>query len=407
MDNDELISVEVRNPRTHLKRRWTSFTDYEIVISTNSMAFALQQSKVRRRFSEFEWLRRTLAKNSSISTTPPPLPNKRVLGRFNQDFLEKRRAALEEFLTKVINTTFHLSELAVHLFLQSSLTTKEIERVLEGKDQRDVAELILQEKKLNEKLTRKGSEHTNTDSGFSGSNNLDWHIPDCILKCQGIGNGWSSGCTNMLGSSSGKRKPCKACRRKSLRNNAASVLPTGQLLIAEDVQDSASKNDSNGSISSSERCPEENCTKCNQYDADDETDANVVDYDIINTKTFRLRDWLTNVTPANDCELDSTDEGDCNLPPSLSRSIPEYDVISVPCSSTSINNTSLRRSNNLSDDGTCGYGSSNDSQYSVVHSTIDGLKLENYNKFMCSSSSTLSSAGIYRTYDVVEMIELR
>lgn len=211
----------------------------------------------------------------------------------------------------------------------------------------------------------------------------------------------------MLDSSSGKKKPCKACRRKSLSShNGASVLPTGQLLIAEDIQDSASKNDSNGSISSSERCPEENCTKCNQYDADDETDANVVDYDVINTKTFRLRDWLSKVTPASDSDWDSTDKSDCSSTPSLSRSIPEYDVISVPCSSTSVNNTSLRSSNDLSDDGTCeNRSSSGGSQYSVVHSTIDGLKLESY-KLMFSSSSTLSSAGIYRTYDVVEMVEL-
>jgi hypothetical protein len=58
---------------------------------------------------------------------------------------------------------------------------KEIERVLEGKDQRDVTELIFQENELDNRLGRKESGHTNTDSGFSGSTNLDGHLPGMYL----------------------------------------------------------------------------------------------------------------------------------------------------------------------------------------------------------------------------------
>ncbi|KAK3733796.1 hypothetical protein QZH41_015113, partial [Actinostola sp. cb2023] len=137
------------------------------------------------RFSEVEWLKRTLEKSSSLTSNLPPFPSKRVfISRFNRDFLEKRRALLEEFLTRLVNTTTYLSESALHLFLQTNLKVKEIERILEGKDCRNITDFVSQEEHLDGRVLRQKS--TCTDSGFSGSTNLDRHLPGRTFTVQFI-----------------------------------------------------------------------------------------------------------------------------------------------------------------------------------------------------------------------------
>jgi len=230
--------------------------------------------------------------------------------------------------------------------------------------------------------------------------NIFVHV-DCVLQYQGTGNGWSSGCTYTNFTRRKKaiyKGRCLGCRRKSLCRTA-SVLPSGQLLIAEneleEVQDA-------GSVGSSERCRKEDCAKCNHYDADDESDTHVLDYDIINAKTFRLRNWLAAVKPfPSDTEL-LTSEDEC-VPES--RTIPEYDIISIPCLSISMASMSLHK-DKANSRRNKKYKSSDDSEYSVVHSTIGGLELGT-SKQLYDSSSSLSSAGVYRTYDIVEMVELQ
>lgn len=213
-----------------------------------------------------------------------------------------------------------------------------------------------------------------------------------------MGNGWSSGCANSPRKKKLYKGRCSACRRKSLCQGA-SVLPTGQLLAPAENQ----ANDEE-SQTSSERCREENCRKCNQYDADDETDSHVLDYDVINVKTLRLRNWLCTLKPFSDTEIvSSEDEGE-----SETRTIPEYDVISIPCLSSSTRSMLVKEIspvalNNVdSNEGE----QSDDSEYSVVHSTLGGLEL-GISKELYDSSSTLDSAGIFQTYDVVEMVEVQ
>ncbi|EDO34587.1 predicted protein, partial [Nematostella vectensis] len=138
----QFLSVVVRNPRTHLRGRWPQFTDYEILIWTNSTCFVSSKSCVRRRFSEFEWLRNILEQNGSISLQPPPLPHKRLLGRFNQSFIKERQQELQDFLVRVLAVTSYLSEAALHLFLQTNLSINTIERILDGRDTREVADVI-------------------------------------------------------------------------------------------------------------------------------------------------------------------------------------------------------------------------------------------------------------------------
>ncbi|CAG8490135.1 5827_t:CDS:2 [Ambispora leptoticha] len=90
------LEIEVRNPQTHGFGR-KMYTDYEIVCKTNIPAFKLKYSKVRRRYSDFEWFRDVLERESS-RVNIPPLPGKVFTNRFSDEVIEARREGLERFL---------------------------------------------------------------------------------------------------------------------------------------------------------------------------------------------------------------------------------------------------------------------------------------------------------------------
>ncbi|TGJ83336.1 hypothetical protein E0Z10_g5414 [Xylaria hypoxylon] len=97
---ENFLEIEVRNPRTHGTSR-NMYTDYEIVCRTNIPAFKLRQSSVRRRYSDFEYFRDILERESA-RVTIPPLPGKVFTNRFSDDVIEGRRAGLEKFLKIVV-----------------------------------------------------------------------------------------------------------------------------------------------------------------------------------------------------------------------------------------------------------------------------------------------------------------
>jgi sorting nexin-3/12 len=61
---ENFLEIEVRNPQTHGFGR-KMYTDYEIVCRTNIPAFKTTMSSVRRRYSDFEWLRDMLEREST------------------------------------------------------------------------------------------------------------------------------------------------------------------------------------------------------------------------------------------------------------------------------------------------------------------------------------------------------
>ncbi len=97
---ENFLEIEVRNPRTHGVGR-SMYTDYEIVCRTNIPAFKVRQSLVRRRYSDFEYFRDILERESA-RVTIPPLPGKVFTNRFSDDVIEARRAGLEKFLKIVV-----------------------------------------------------------------------------------------------------------------------------------------------------------------------------------------------------------------------------------------------------------------------------------------------------------------
>jgi sorting nexin-3/12 len=58
--------------------------------------FKLKESLVRRRYSDFEWFKEALEKESS-RVNIPSLPGKVFTNRFTDEVIETRRAGLERF----------------------------------------------------------------------------------------------------------------------------------------------------------------------------------------------------------------------------------------------------------------------------------------------------------------------
>uniref|UniRef100_A0A8C5CV15 Sorting nexin 3 n=1 Tax=Gadus morhua TaxID=8049 RepID=A0A8C5CV15_GADMO len=100
------LEIDVSNPETMGVGRGR-FTTYEIRLKTNLPIFKLKESRVRRRYSDFEWLRAELERESKVVV--PPLPGKALArqlpfrgddGIFDDSFIEERRQGLEQFLNK-------------------------------------------------------------------------------------------------------------------------------------------------------------------------------------------------------------------------------------------------------------------------------------------------------------------
>ena len=86
---------------------FSSLSSIATFVQTNLPVFRVKESSVRRRYSDFEWLRNELERDSKIVV--PPLPSKAMKrqlpfrsddGIFEEDFIEDRRSGLEGFINK-------------------------------------------------------------------------------------------------------------------------------------------------------------------------------------------------------------------------------------------------------------------------------------------------------------------
>lgn len=78
------------------------------------------------------------------SKKPPELPPKHYCsGRFDKDFIAKRKQLLEQWLRKIVTEVVYLSDNCLHLFLQSPLPTDKIEECIQGKSKLTVTAYIL------------------------------------------------------------------------------------------------------------------------------------------------------------------------------------------------------------------------------------------------------------------------
>lgn len=118
------LEIDVCNPITHgvAKNR---YTDYEVRMRTNLPVFKLKESSVRRRYSDFEWLRNELERDSKIVVPPLPgkawkrqMPFRADEGIYADEFIEERRKGLEAFVNKVAGHPLAQNEKCLHMFLQ-------------------------------------------------------------------------------------------------------------------------------------------------------------------------------------------------------------------------------------------------------------------------------------------------
>ncbi|XP_023328892.1 sorting nexin-3 [Eurytemora carolleeae] len=118
------LEISVTDAKTYGEGR-QRFTDYAISTKTNIPVFKIKESTVRRRYSDFKWLRDELER--SVQITLPGLPGKALTrqipfvknddGIFEIEFIEERKTGLEDFINKLAGHPLVQNEQCLHMFL--------------------------------------------------------------------------------------------------------------------------------------------------------------------------------------------------------------------------------------------------------------------------------------------------
>ncbi|KAB8079169.1 Vps5 C terminal like-domain-containing protein [Aspergillus leporis] len=89
---------------------------YQVRTKTTSKAYRQPEFTVSRRYRDFLWLYNSMHNNNPGVVVPPP-PEKQAVGRFDTNFVESRRAALERMLNKIAGhpTLQHDGDLKIFL----------------------------------------------------------------------------------------------------------------------------------------------------------------------------------------------------------------------------------------------------------------------------------------------------
>lgn len=94
-------------------------------MQTTSKAFRVPEFSVTRRYSDFLWLYKVLNTNNPGVVVPPP-PEKQAVGRFDENFVESRRAALERMVNRICQHPILLHDGDLKLFLESESLSQDI-----------------------------------------------------------------------------------------------------------------------------------------------------------------------------------------------------------------------------------------------------------------------------------------
>lgn len=97
---------------------------YSVRTNTDSELLRSPQTVVSRRYRDFRWLYRQLQSTHPGRIIPPP-PDKQAVGRFNDDFIEARRFALERMLVKISKSPVLQTDPDFIMFLQSERFSSE------------------------------------------------------------------------------------------------------------------------------------------------------------------------------------------------------------------------------------------------------------------------------------------
>ncbi|KAH8108328.1 Vps5 C terminal like-domain-containing protein [Phellopilus nigrolimitatus] len=92
---------------------------YTVHTKTSSPLFNKPSFSVLRRYSDFLWLYETLSMNNPGVIVPPVPEKKSSFGRFDNQFVNQRRLALEKCIVKIANHPVLSKDLDLKLFLES------------------------------------------------------------------------------------------------------------------------------------------------------------------------------------------------------------------------------------------------------------------------------------------------
>ncbi|KAJ4522519.1 Vacuolar protein sorting-associated protein vps5 [Exophiala dermatitidis] len=96
----------------------TSHIVYQVRTKTTSKAYKQPEFAVTRRYRDFLWLYNSLHNNNPGVVVPPP-PEKQAVGRFDSEFVESRRQALERMLNKIAAHPILHHDPDLKIFLES------------------------------------------------------------------------------------------------------------------------------------------------------------------------------------------------------------------------------------------------------------------------------------------------
>ncbi|KAJ5217198.1 hypothetical protein N7468_010206 [Penicillium chermesinum] len=91
---------------------------YQVRTKTSSKAYRQPEFTVTRRYRDFLWLYNSLHNNNPGVVVAPP-PEKQAVGRFDTNFVESRRAALERMLNKIAGHPILQHDGDLKIFLES------------------------------------------------------------------------------------------------------------------------------------------------------------------------------------------------------------------------------------------------------------------------------------------------
>ncbi|KAK5922430.1 hypothetical protein CgunFtcFv8_019693 [Champsocephalus gunnari] len=195
-EDQQVISVWVRDPRIQKNDFWHAYIDYEICLHSNSVHFTKKISIVRRRYSEFVWLRQKLQANSQLMLKLPEIPPKNPFFSLNNaQQITERMKGLQKFLEQAVQSPVLLSDSCLHLFLQSRLSTSKMEACAAGRTRYTVAQAVqcsgLRRFHSEEDLTKNLSTSCDSDSDSQGPK----------LQIKAINKAASTPSLNLMGAS--------------------------------------------------------------------------------------------------------------------------------------------------------------------------------------------------------------
>uniref|UniRef100_A0AAV2MD29 PX domain-containing protein n=1 Tax=Knipowitschia caucasica TaxID=637954 RepID=A0AAV2MD29_KNICA len=122
---------------------WAGVRAQEGPAKTDSVCFTRKVSSVRRRYSEFVWLRQKLEANSLLMVKLPELPPKNPFFSLNNARqITERMRGLQMFLEQILQSPLLLSDSCLHLFLQSQLCVAKMEACAAGRTAYSVAQAV-------------------------------------------------------------------------------------------------------------------------------------------------------------------------------------------------------------------------------------------------------------------------